>query len=233
MPVPDPTGQHLSRRAFSEPRAGSGLRDVDAAERVNRLRALTYGLFGAVLGGLLGFFLLNQGYPLWVAALCVAGGWVAVTGGTLLLVHGAGGAASSLYAPTSGATPRRKEHSRAEALVARGLYEEAVTAFELAVAEDPADAIAYLRIARVYRDHMGRHEDAARWFRRALREAQIQPGHATLARRELVEVYTHRLREPRRALPELARMAEELEGTPDGAWAAERLREIRSELSDG
>lgn len=222
-----------SRRTFSEPSKRGGLKDVDAAERVMRLRALVFGVYGGMLGAALGFFLAQRGAPLWVAVLCPVAGWILVSLGTLLIASSAGSAASTLYAPSSGAPLRKKEHSQAESLVARGRYQEAVDAFEVAVAEDPSDATPYLRIARVYRDHLGKPEDAARWFRRALRESKMPEGTAFLTRKELVELFTHRMAAPERALPDLARMAEELAGTPEGEWAAAELREIKARLSAG
>ncbi len=223
--------EQRSRRTFSEPPKRGGLVDTDVAERVTRLRALAFGLIGGALGALLGFYLVQQGAPFWIAVICFSGGWIFVSLLTLLLVTSAGSAASALYAPSSGATPRKKEHSQAESLVARGMYEEAVTSFEIAVAEDPSDAAPYLRIARVYRDHLGKPEDAARWFRRALREATLSAGMAFLVRKEVVELFTHRMETPERALPDLARMAEEMAGTPEGEWAASELREIKARMS--
>jgi tetratricopeptide (TPR) repeat protein len=223
--------EHLSRRTFSEPPKRGGLKDSDVGERVTLLRAWVSGMYGGALGALLGFFLVQKGAPFWVAVICFLAGWLFVSLGTLLLVTSVGSAASTLFAPSSGAPQRKKEHSQAESLVARGRYEDAVTAFELAVADDPSDATPYLRIARVYRDHLGKPEDAARWFRRALREAPLAAGVAFLVRKEVVELYTHRMRTPERALPDLARMAEEMAGTPEGEWAAAELREIKARMS--
>lgn len=219
------------RRTFSEPAKRRGPKDRDAAEGVTRLRAITNGLFGAALGALLGFFLTQKGAPVWVVPICVAVGWVTVSLGALWIVSSAGSAVSTLYTPSGTATPHRKEHSRAEALVARGMYQEAVDALELAVGDDPGDPGPYLRIARIHRDHLGKPEEAARWFRRALREATLPAGQAFLTRRELVELYAHRMGAPEKALPELARMAEELAGTPEGEWAAAELREIKARMS--
>jgi len=216
-----------SRRTFCEPPKRKGLRDTDVAQNVTVLRASSYGIFGAVLGGALGLFM---GSVLMTLVLALVG-WAVVAGGALLIVNAAGSAASTLYAPSSGG-PRQKEHSQAESLVARGRYEDAISAFELAVAEDPTDPTPYLRIARVYRDHLDRPEDAARWFRRALRDAQLPGGTAFLTRKELVELFTHRMKAPERALPELARMAEELARTPEGDWAAAQLREIKARIRE-
>lgn len=223
--------EQRSRRTFSEPPKRGGPGDRDAAEGVTRLRAITNGLFGGALGALVGFFLVQRGAPLWVAALSVVAGWVFVSLGTLLIVSSAGSAASTLYTPSGRSTPRKREYSQAESLVARGRYQEAVDAFELAVVEDPSDPVPYLRVARIYRDDLARPEDAARWFRRALRDAPLPAGQAFLTRRELVELYAHRMGTPARALPDLAKMAEEMAGTPEGEWAASRLREIKARMS--
>jgi len=237
MPSDSPTAprdprEHQSKRSFSELKPTKGLRDVDVAQNVVRMNAAFGAIPGFILGGLLGFFLSAKGMaPGWVAALCPFLGAAAVSLGALWLTNSAGSAASSLYTPSGKTTPHKKEYSQAEAMVVQGRYEDGITAFELAVAEDPTDPTPYLRIARVYRDHLARHEDAARWFRRGLRDAVIPPGVALLARKELVELYTHRLNQPERALPELARMVEELAGTDEGAWAAGYYTEIKARMA--
>jgi len=231
--LPNLPGEHRSRRTFSEPPKRAGLRDTDVGERGILLNAALAGIPGAFLGAALGYFLVARGGSGWLFPLCVVLGAALVGGGTLLLTLGAGSVASRMSAPSSGATPRPKEHSRAEALVAGGSYEDAVAAFELAVLEDPSDPTPYLRIARIYRDHLGKPEDAVRWFRRALRESQPTRGTAVLARKELIELFSHRMGAPERALPELARMAEELAGSPEGEWAAAELRDIKARLSEG
>lgn len=238
MPPERPTGprdprEHQSRRTFSAaPDRRKGLRDKDSAALGVRAYAMIGGGAGFIAGGALGVFLAAKDMaPGFVVLLCPFLGAFAVVSLTLWITNSAGAAASTLYTPSGKTTPPRKEYSQAEAMVIQGRYEDGITAFELAVSEDAADPTPYLRIARVYRDHLARHEDAARWFRRALRESVIPRGIALLARKELVELYTHRLAQPERALPELARMAEELDGTDEGAWAARQLAEIKARMS--
>ena len=77
-----------------------------------------------------------------------------------------------------------------------------------------------------------RHEDAARWFRVALereRNEAVRLG----VRRELVELLIHRMGEPQRALPELARIADGHAGTPAGAWAKAEMADIRQRMRSG
>lgn len=226
------SGHDRTRRRFADPEPRRGVRDRDTMERGVRTIALLGSVPGFAIGGMLGYYLRQTGSPMWLAVLSAVGCAAVVPLGALFITGRAGALASRLHAPSGRSTPPRKEHSYAESLVARGEHEEAVTAFELAVVEDPADPTPYLRIARIYRDHLDRPDDAVRWFRRALSESSASAGVATLARKELVELYIHRTGQPARAAPELARMAEELTGTADGAWAARTLREVKERMRD-
>ena len=123
------------------------------------------------------------------------------------------------------------EYSQAESLTARGLYDEAIAAFEAAIVEDPSDPTPYLMVARIYRDRLARFEDAARWFKRALDESTLPAGIATLARRELIELYVTKMGDPARAAPLLARTAEEQAGTTEGEWAARELVRVKATIS--
>jgi tetratricopeptide (TPR) repeat protein len=214
------------RRKFSTaPTGPPGQKDVDSVDRAMWMWGSIAGALGFLLGALLAFFFLERGAPLWAAAISPFVGASFCAAFVFLVLRGGTGAAAVVYAPSGGTTPHKREYSRAESLVVRGLHEEAVTAFELAVADDPGDPLPYLRVARIYRDHLKRPEDAARWFRRALREASGTP---VLARRELAELYVHHMKEPARAAPELARMAEELAGSPEGEWAARELAHVKA-----
>ena len=52
------------------------------------------------------------------------------------------------------------------------------------------------------------------------------------ARRELIELYRGKMDAPTRAAPVLARMAEEYDGTPEGAWAAAELAEVKALIAE-
>ena len=202
---------------------------MDPADQAMLVWSFIGGALGLIMGGFLGFFVAHGGGATWIAVLCPFAGSAGVVGLVRLVVGGGARAVGTVYNPSGRTTPYRREHSRAESLAARGQYEEAVTAFEVAVAEDPSDSRPYLRVARIYRDHLGRPEDAARWFRRASREARTP---SVIARKELVELYMHRMNAPEKAVPELARMTEELAGTPEGEWAAAKLRHVRDLLAE-
>ena len=203
----------------------TGPKDVDWHARIPFLVSMGGAFAGAVVGVI--FWLLGQ----WGAGMIVV---LALGAGApffvvpFVVLNLGGGSARVFFAPSGASTPRKREYSHAESLVARGLYEEAVVAFEVAVAEDASDPTPYLRIARVYRDRMERYEDAAQWFKRTLAESDAHGGLALLTTKELVELYTEKLADPPRAAPLLARMAEEREGTPEGAWAAEELARIKT-----
>jgi tetratricopeptide (TPR) repeat protein len=234
--VPEPPER--PRRVFKRETTHPGrrrLRDLDAAQRALFIRAVTWGgIPGGVLGGFLAWF-LTLGRPAPIPALGIFAGAVLV--GTLttlfpILMAGAAGRAALIALGSSGHTPpRKKEYSFAQSLAARGLFEKAIAAYEEAVHGDPGDPEPYLRIGRIYRDELDRPDDAARWFRRARRDAGMTPGQDLFVSRELVELYRNRLRRPGKALPELARMAETFAGTPDGEWAARELEALKAEMA--
>lgn len=218
------------RRAYT-PVAGRG-RDVDAFERVMGLRALGWSLVGAFLGFLLGIFLEASGHGPWIILVTTVVGWASSYFSLMAILGAAGRAGSMIYAPSGRTTPRKREYSLAESYVARGEYERAVTAFEEAILEDPADPQPYLRVARLQRDRLGDPAAAARWFKRALAESEAGQGIVLLVCKELVELYRGPLGTPRRAAPLLARIAEESAGTPGAEWAARELAEIKAAMSD-
>ena len=138
----------------------------------------------------------------------------------------------SLYNPSGSSTPRKREYPLAESYVARWQYQAAVDAFEVSIVEDPSDSTPYIRVARISRDKMNDDDGAARWFKKALTESDVQPGMRTLLRKELLELYEVRMEAPQRAAPLLARIAEEEEGTADGDWAAVELARIKAIIAD-
>lgn len=231
-PSPDDP-QRPIRRAYAP--VGRA-RDVDHAERVLHLRLLSWSIVGAFLGALVGVFLSAQGNggP-GVVVVTTLIGWVVSLGVPMLIMNAAGKASSTLYSPSGRSTPHKREYSLAESYAARGRYEEAVSAFAEAIEAHPDDPEPYLRAARIHRDHMEDCDEAALWFKRALDRAEMHAGLVMLTRKELVELYEVRMGHPQRALPLLARIAEESAGTPDGEWAASelvRLKEIVARESE-
>lgn len=220
----------------AEEAGGRGGRHVHQLDRVNRIRILLGALLGAPIGGMAGFFAGRQGAG--SPGLLALAGAVAGVGVLYVVIRAivgtSGRVASTVYMPRGrGSAAPRREHSLAESLAARGRFEDAVSVLQEAVAENPDDPVPYVRIARISRDELDRPDDAVRWFRRARSEARLGEGEASLVTRELIEL--HRARgEPRKAAPELARLAEMRAGTPEGSWAQRELAELkRSMLDDG
>jgi tetratricopeptide (TPR) repeat protein len=182
-------------------------------------------------GGLAGY--TGWLYGAWggdVVLRLTVGGWLLTFLTPLAIATLGGGVAHRLYNPSGAGTPRRREYSQAESLAARGLYAEAVVAFESASAADPTDPTPSLRIARIHRDRLAKHEEAATWFKRAFERTAPGSGLALLVLKEQVELYTVKLGTPARAAPLLARLAEERPETPEGTWAGEELKRLKSEM---
>lgn len=213
------------RRTFDEGKPGKGPRDVDAAARAQRLHAFGWSLaagipFGAGVGLILGNIpvgLLSGPFIIYGIVLGIAA------------ISGRG--ATVVYMPSGVTTPRRREYSRAKALEVRGHYEDAIRAYEVAILEAPHASEPYLSIARLFRDELRDLDSAVHWFRRARQEALLSPGESIRIHRELAEIFLHHRRDPRKAAPELARLAEEYPHTPDGEWAARELAEIKEAMA--
>ena len=213
------------RRAFQDSPKKKGPKDVDAAGRAQRLHALAWSVYGGIpLGAGIGLAIHNL-------VLGIVVGPVIIFGLVVGLAGVAGRGAGVLYNPSGRSTPRRQEFSRARSLEVRGEYEEALRAYEVAIMEAPLQAEPYLCIARLYRDELKDPGAAVDWFRKAQREARPSAGESVRVHRELAEIFLHVLREPRRAAPELARLAEGYPTTADGRWAATELALIKEELA--
>ena len=137
---------HVPRRRAFSPAPGS-VGDVDQAQRVRTITILLWaGIPGLFLGALLGYFLGYEAHGARRLLLFFAG-LLGVPGGMLFLAFvltgGSGAAATVLHAPSGRSTSRRREHSLAEAMVARGDVLDGIAAFEHAILEDPTDSIPY------------------------------------------------------------------------------------------
>lgn len=225
--------QRPVRRAYSErPEERGRLRDVDLPRRARFLHAFGWlALAGLVWGGLVGSLVGGVGGGLlgMFAGILLLG---VVGGGILLLItERVGGLARVLYSPSGSSTPRRPDHSYAKSLVARGDYLRATEAYEEALARDPSDPFPYMALSRIFRNELGDFHRAARWLRRARRDADMDRGQRILVAKQLVELYRNDLGEPRKAAPELARLAEIFPDTPDGEWAARELRELKDTMA--
>lgn len=226
------------RRSYSRARSRGGLRDVDAAARGRFLHALGWlSLAGLSMGSVVGlrvFGGLRGAVGGAVAGLLVVG-----AGGAALLVWATGrigGLARVLYNPSGSSTPYRTDLSRARSLAMRGEYAQALEEYRRHMADDPRDPAAYLAAARLLGGRLGRHEEEARVLREARTRADLGPEQEILVARRLIETYRLKLNAPRRAAPELARLARNHPDTPEGRWAESELAELKESMireSDG
>lgn len=230
MVTQDQPEQHEPKRHVAPPKRAYGesrfkRKTIDAAERAYLIKMLSFSLPGGAIGALAGGFIGIGALPGFLV------GFLSVFLLVRLLVTGSGRVAGTIYHPSGKSTPHKREYSYAQSLAARGEFEKAITAYELCVADYPEDPEPYLHIARLYRDELERYDDAVAWFKRTRTHAQMEPGHELLATQEIIEIYTQRLREPRKAIPELARLCEQFPGTPAAQSAQLELRELRGMLA--
>jgi hypothetical protein len=206
--------------------------DSDTGEQARRFAILVWSGVGGFFGTLLGLLLArSHGWPTipTILGLFVLGGsavyfiadWISV---------GAANAAAKVLVPSGSSTPSRAEYSRADSLVARGRYEEAVAAYAQHASDSPHAAEPCARLARLYRDRLQDGASAADWLRRA-RDRASHPAEEHLLTRELVELLVNRLGDIASALPELARLADRHGETPSGAWARAEIGVLKARLS--
>ena len=210
------------------------LKEVDQAQRALMFRMIGMSGLAALAGFLMGLAAdaKSPGPLPWALVLPVAFGVVAMVV-IYMMVEGGGNFAATLHNPTGRSTPAEKQYSAAQALMMRGHHADAVAAYQQGIDADGSDPAPYLMIARIMRDHLGRHEDAAAWFGKVRGHPNVESGTAFLALRELVELYTHKLNQPRKALPLLAQLADSRPGTAEGDWATRELAELKAMVFEG
>jgi hypothetical protein len=216
-----------------EPRRKGRLRDVDSAAVAIRIKAFAWSLVVMVPAGFLGAYVgSGTRSPMLVTIGFAAGGFAVAFFGSLLAGEGAGRVAGSVYFSSGRSTSGRREYSLADSLIVRGRLDEAIAELQRAAVQYPQDAQPPLRLARLLRDRCARPEDALRWFRTAADRSAGDAGLEIATLREMIEVYTHVLRTPRRALPDLARLASRHPGSAAGAWARTELEAMKRMMRD-
>jgi hypothetical protein len=202
----------------------SPIRDVDWRDRFLLWKRVIFALVGGLAGGSLGYNAVHNSAGFLVG--CALG---AVTSWHYIELWGR--FSSKVYFPSGSTTPYKHQYSQALALLMQGKVDAAIAEFERDIAEEPKRTDGYLHLARLYRDHLQRYDEALAWFKRARNEADISPGEDMLVTREVFEVYAHKLNEPRRAMPELARLVEKYPDSPAAEWARAELKSLRDEMS--
>ncbi len=175
---------------------------------------VAYGWYGA--GTLLLLWVLNLPLVYLLARLLYG----VIEGGAhafINAVHGAGN------------LPPDPAHSGCESLIARGFYREGAEAFEALLAEHPEDNMARVKLAEVYRAHLGEPARAEQLYQEIRRHGP-SPREEMLAANLLIEHYRGTGQQGR-LMVELARFADRYRGTRAGTDAARALMELKGRLS--
>jgi len=203
------------------------LKDVDQAEVVFRLRAGVYAFIAFAVG--FGISLILR-VSLLTALLAGAALAAIIYFGTLFIAERTAQIGATIYRPSGSSTPPVREYSLADSLVARGMIEEAAEAYHVLSEDFPDDPEPRIRHARLLRDEVTRYEDAAVIFKSILTMPSLRPETELIVLRELVELHTHKLQQPNRALPFLARIVEGFGNTAMGAWALQESNDIKQQM---
>jgi hypothetical protein len=203
-----------------------GPREVDAAKRARIIRIASMSLAGGMIGALAGWFAGFGVIPGFIV------GSLIVFVITMGIVEGAGSIVGTVHNPSGKSTPVRREYSYPESLAVRGRYEEAIDAYQVCCVDFPEDPEPYVCIARIYRDNLEQMEESVFWFKRARSEATVDLGRELLIAQEIIEIYTNKLDNPNRAIPELARIRDRFPGHPSAQWASSEIERIREEPRD-
>ena len=209
------------------------LKDTDLADTAQRLQAGTWAFAVASLLGTIGGAGIAYMNGLNLILGAVLGFVLMFSGiyfGSMGILGRAGSAVGALHNPSGASTPAKREYSRAQSLVARGLYEEASVAYEVHCVEYREDPEPYFRLARLLRDHLNKPEESVSWFKRARAEAKLTRGQELQITQEIIELYIRKLGQPRKALPELARLCKEFPDAPAAEGARRELAEMRAML---
>lgn len=204
-------------------------RDIDSAKRVHTLKTLFWSLPGGLIGAAVGLYGAYEGR--WSALVGIIAGFL-IAGLIVFVVatvvsRGTATLAGSVLLPSGKSTPAQREYSYPQSLAARGRYEEAITAFQVCCLDHPEDPEPYVRIARIYRDHLRSYDDALFWFKRARSESTLSPRYEMLITQEIIEVHTCKAGNPQKAIPELARMVDRFPDDPASDWARTEIRRLR------
>ena len=206
------------------------IRDVDSAARALRIKALAFALLGCIPFLIIALYVAaGTTSPRLVATIILLSAFSVMYFGTLYVGEWLGRGAGSIYF-SGGSSSARREYSLADSLIARGRFDDAIEELERAAAQYAGDPEPALRLARLLRDRK-RPEDAIVWYRTALARS-TDAGVEIAATREIIEIHTHVLREPTRALPHLARLASRHADSPAGTWARREMADIRSAMKE-
>jgi hypothetical protein len=205
-------------------------RDVASDDRLRLWLPLFLGCgIGLIWGGVLGGSRFGNAVAGALIGLVLMGGFTMLV--TKLFIGGASNSVAKTLLPSGKSTAYKRQYSDAEAASARGDYQQAILAYQRYQMEDPSDHQPYLHIARIYRNELQDFASAAVWYKRARNESVLDGGKEMFVTEQLAELYLHKLKDPRKAIPELARLAERFPQTPTGQAALRELAVLREMLA--
>jgi hypothetical protein len=152
------------------------------------VRAWGYGLM--VFGLVTGVLLSQVGFQWWVPIAGIVSG--AVAGGAGWAIGEIAGVAWKRMAVDGASTPYNEQYSYQQALVMRGLLDEALESFEAVMAERPDAVDVRVRAAELYSRQKTNHARAAELFREIQRIHGVSPGEDIYATNRLVDLLTAR-----------------------------------------
>lgn len=217
-----------ARRSAPREKQKPVIKNTDLAHRAMMVQAGGWSLMGSLAGLVAG--LAFGGIIAGLVAAAVM--WLLTFALAMSIAGGTGFFARTILIPSSGSTPRRKEYSFANSLIARGLYQEAVDAFEAEILKNGADPVPYVSIAHLLRDKLDDAPGALKWLSKGLFDSAANESMTLLMARELVELAEARLGQPAKAASAMARLAEQEPGTAAGNYAAQELKRIKQRMAE-
>ena len=204
------------------------MKDKDSQQQLLRMQAAGYAIIPA--GMAIACSMVFAHFSIWRAALLGIVVFLASLFIIEWLTNSSADAGGSLYHSSGASTPSLRQYSLAESLVARGKHDEAKEAYELLCDDFPNDPEPPLRLARLQRDKLNDYSSAAASFKRALAARDVDRRTNIAVTRELIELYTHKLRTPTAALPFLGRLAEAYPDDAVSAWAKAEYADIKQQI---
>lgn len=200
------------------------LKDTDSQKIALYLKTLPFAFLAA---GIAFSAALANGLSVGKATAIFVVSFIIVMLGPVFFASRTADAVSTIYMSGGKSTPAPAQYSLADSLVARGQTDEAIEAYTLLSEDFPHDPEPRIRLARVLRDKKQDYPAAAEWFKKSFASEKMEPALEIAIIRELVEVYTHKMKTPERALPFLSRLSDKYPTHPAAEWAKREYSEIK------
>ncbi|HEY6219347.1 MAG TPA: hypothetical protein VIV65_04760 [Gemmatimonadaceae bacterium] len=198
--------------------------------------AMRSTIWGLVLGPV--FFLLLIGVG---SVHLHMGGWrllvFALVGGVVIgvavaklpvMMGDTAGDVATIMVAGGKTTPYTEQYSLQQAMVMQGRLDDALSSYEVMIAEVESTVDVRIRAAELYSREAKNHVRAAELFRDVIRHPKCQPGEEVYSANRLADLYTGPLGEPGKALVELRRLADRYPNTVVSERALAALRSLKA-----